>query len=297
MKSLITAIFLTFGAGLASAQHADHDMGMMDRAAPAMTDEASEAPLPTNSYPAVTPEAALLGPEHAADTIFGSPRMAEARAQLRSELGGSPMYGVLADEVEVRVSSGRSGYYWDVQGWFGGDIEKVWIKTEGEGRFGEPTEKVELQTVWSHAMTPWFDLQAGARYDFRPDPERFYFVLGIQGLVPYVFEIDTALFLSEKGKLSARFEGTVDQLITQRLIAQPRLEINLSASDDDQIHVSSGVSSLELGFRLRYEVKREIAPYIGVHWQREFGQGADHLQSLGRNADEAMLVFGIRLFL
>src|SRR3546814_4465027 len=108
-------------------------------------------------------------------------------------------------------------YLWDAQGWYGGDINKFWFKTEGEGNFGESPEQVEVQALWSRAITPWFDFQAGIRYDFRPDPERGHLVVGLQGLVPYQFEIDAAAFLSDEGDLTARFEAEYDQRITQRL--------------------------------------------------------------------------------
>src|SRR3546814_2812086 len=102
-------------------------------------------------------------------------------------------------------------------------IDKLWVKTEGEGAFDERLEEAEVQALWSHAITPWFDVQAGARYDFRPEPERGHLVLGVQGLAPYFFEIDAAAFLSDEGDLTGRVEAEYDQLLTQKLILQPQI--------------------------------------------------------------------------
>src|SRR3546814_463397 len=188
--------------------HAGHDMGT----------KAGSAPTPPKAPP---PPAAFSGPKHAGDTLFDPSAMAGAREQLRAEQGEMRTYRVMVDQLEARIHDGRDGYLWDAQGWYGGDINKLWIKTEGEGSFGEKLEEAEVQALWSRAITPWFDFQAGLRYDFRPEPERGHLVLGLQGLVPYQFEVDAAAFVSDEGDVSARFEAEYDLLITQRLILQP----------------------------------------------------------------------------
>ena len=178
----------------------------------------------------------------------------------------------------------------------GGDFDKLWIKAEGEAEWSGPVEEAEIQALWSHAIGPWFDVQAGIRYDIRPRPGRAHLALGVQGLAPYFFELDAAAFLSEKGDLTARIEAEYDQRITQRLIAQPRVELNLSAQDVPELELGSGVTSLQAGIRLRYEVVREFAPYVGVEWKRELGDTARYTQMAGGDPDRTVFVAGLRLW-
>lgn len=266
----------------ASDPHAGHDMG-----AP------SGPPQTLSGSP---PAAALDGPVHAADTVFDPAVMAAARDQLRAEHGAMKTSRVIINRMETRIQEGQDGYRWDAQGWYGGDINRLWIKTEGQGSFGQKAEDAEMQALWSRAFTPWFDYQAGVRYDPEPHPRRGYAVLGIQGLAPYYFETDAALFLSNKGELSARFTAEYELLLTQRLILQPTLEVNLSAEEVKERGIGSGINDIELGLRLRYEIRREFAPYIGVNWERKVGQTEDIAREEGEDAEAPSFVAGIRFW-
>jgi copper resistance protein B len=201
---------------------------------------------------------------------------------------------VLIDRLETSVRGGRDGYAWDAEGWYGGDIDKLWVKTEGEGSFGENPEQAELQALFSHALDPWFNLQAGVRQDFRPGPERTHLVVGIQGLMPYWFEVDGALFLSNKGELTARFEAEYDQRLTQKLILQPRVELDLSAQQIPAIGIGSALTSAESGLRLRYEFVPEFAPYVGVAYERSFGDTADFARAAGEDVGGWNFLVGLR---
>ena len=139
------------------------------------------------------------------------------------------------------------------------------------------------------------NLQAGVRYDFEPDPSRAYGVLGFAGLAPYFFEIDANLFVSDQGDLSARLEVDYELLLTQKLVLQPVAEINVAFSEDAEVGVGSGVSDLELGLRLRYEVAREFAPYLGINWEVKFGETADMARDEGEDVDVFSLVAGVRI--
>lgn len=260
------------------------------------TPAASPAPAtPTPTPPtAPPPAAALSGPAHAADLVFGSAAMAEAREDLREEHGSIGTYKILIDQAEVKVRNGHDGYAWDGQAWYGGDINKIWLKTEGEGEFREEVEKAEVQALWSRAIDPWFDLQIGFRHDLRPGPERTHLVAGVQGLAPYWFEVDGALFLSNKGDLTARFEGEYDLRITQKLILQPRAEFELAAQDIPELGIGSGLSSAEIGARLRYEIVSEFAPYVGVEYERAFGDTADFDRARGERAGGWSFLLGLR---
>ena len=265
--------------GAAADPHAGHDMG------------AAGGPEPPVAQP---PPEALSGPAHAADAVYGSQPMAEARNALRVEHGSMRTYRLLIDQLEAQVRKGRDGYGWNAEAWYGGDINRLWLKSEGEGRFGESPEHAEVQALFSHAIDPWWNLQAGVRHDFRPDPERTHLVLGIEGLAPYRFEIDAALFLSHKGDLTARFEAEYDQRLTGKLILQPRVELDLAAQKVPEIGIGGGLSEAEAGLRLRYELAPEFAPYVGVQYQRRFGETADFSRARGDDAGGWSFMVGAR---
>ena len=288
----------------ALAQHADH--GQMDHSQ--HQDHAMEQPAdphtghhmpmsPAGSLPqSGPPPEALSGPAHAADTVFPPDEMAEARAALRPITGGATHHLISIDRLEAQIAEGEDGYVWEINAWFGGDIDKFWVKSEGEGEFGDALEEFEIQALWSHAIGPFFDLQTGIRYDVRPQPDRARAVIGVQGLAPYFFEIDAAAFLSSKGDVTARFEAEYDQRLTQRLIIQPRIEVNLSAQDIPELGIGSGVTDLEAGLRLRYEFDPQFAPYIGVEWQRQFGDTAAFTRAAGGDADRIAALLGLRFW-
>ena len=199
------------------------------------------------------------------------------------------------DRVEYRAREGSDGYLFDVQGYYGGDLDKLWFKSEGEGSFGEDIEDVEVQALYSRAIGPFFDLQAGVRQDFAP-MDRTYAVVGVQGLAPYLFEIDAAAFLSDRGDLTARMEVELDQRITQRLILQPRAEVNLAAQDVPELGIGAGLDSAEIGLRLRYEITREFAPYVGIEQEWKVGQSATYARADSEDPSVTNFVLGVRFW-
>jgi len=200
---------------------------------------------------------------------------------------------IQADRFEYAESP--DAFVWDAQGWIGGDYNKAWVKAEGEYEDGSASEN-ELQLLFSRAWTPFFDWQAGIRYDIDPVPSRAHAVLGIQGLAPQWFEIDAALFLSEDGDLTARLEAEYDLLLTQRLVLQPRIEFELSASDIPELGLGRGLTESEFGLRLRYEFHRKFAPYLGVNWTNLHGTTADAAVAAGEADDDVSVLVGIRLW-
>ncbi|WP_426026067.1 copper resistance protein B [Brevundimonas sp. TSRC1-1] len=276
----------------AADPHAGHDMSTMSMGPP---DAPTSADNPGRPPEDPLPAAALSSPIHAADLVFGADAMAAARQTLVRENGDVRTTAVIIDRLEAGFGDDGESYLWDVQGWTGGDINRFWWKSEGEGDFGGGLEQAELQALYSRAVTPFWDLQAGVRQDFRPDGEdTTHLVLGLQGLAPYWWEIDAAAFLSTEGDLTARVEAEYDQRITQRLILQPRLEIDASASDIPELEIGSGLSSIEAGLRLRYEFRKEFAPYVGVEWSRAFGDTADYIEARGGEADDVRFVIGLK---
>ncbi|MFN3388579.1 MAG: copper resistance protein B, partial [Allosphingosinicella sp.] len=240
------------------------------------------------------PAAALAGPRHAADLVWSPAAMARARERSRAEHGDIETSKVLLDRLEAKVRDGPDGYAWDAQAWHGGDVDKVWLKSEGEGAFGEGLEAGEVQALWSRAIDPWFDVQAGIRHDFGPGPQRAYLVAGVQGLAPYWFEIDAAAFVSEKGDVSARFEAEYDLLITQKLRLQPVVELDFALQDVPELGIGAGLSTAEAGLRLRYEIVPEFAPYVGIEYERAFGGTAAFRRAAGEEAGGWSLLAGLR---
>jgi copper resistance protein B len=220
--------------------------------------------------------------------------MDAARAQLRREHGGAQVASLRLNLAEYQVRSRRDGFRWDGEGWFGGDIHRLVVKTEGELAVGDEVDQAESQIVYSRAISPYFDLQAGAQYDFAPHPARWYGTLGFEGLAPYWFELDGALLLSERADVFGQLEGYYDQLIAQHLILQPRAELRVSAQDVLEHQIGAGLSEFELGLRLRYEISRELAPYIGVSWQRKTGDTAKFARRNGDRESSTSLVLGVR---
>lgn len=230
-----------------------------------------------------------------ADEHWDPDGMAKARAAERKSHGASKVLFLQSDRFEYQTGKGSAHLLWDVQGWYGGDRHKLWVKSEGEYEFDEDKiEEAEVQALWSYALSPFFDLQTGIRHNFAPGRDRTFGVIGIQGLAPYWFEIDAAAFVSGDGDISARLEAEYEILLTQRLILQPRTELNFALQDVPENEVGSGLSSAEIGARLRYEIKREFAPYIGVDWISSFGETADLIEADGSDRRRTVFVVGIR---
>ena len=241
------------------------------------------------------PAAARSAPAHAADLLFDPAVMAAARKQLLAENGDIRSTAVLIDSLEAGFGDGADTYSWSGQGWTGGDINRFWWKTEGEGEIDGKLHEVEVQALYSRAIAPFWDVQAGVRQDFRPNGEdATHLTVGVQGVAPYWFEMGAAAFLSTEGDLTARVEAEYDQRITQKWILQPAIEMALSASDIPELEIGSGLTSVTAGLRLRYEIRKEFAPYVGVEWSRSLGETADHARARGQDPEDTRLVVGVK---
>ena len=268
-----------------------HDMSAM----PGMTMPANpDAEAAGTNLPAGTAPPPPLPTDHAADTAYGAQAMAMGRHHLETFHGGQKIGQLAFNLAEYPVRKGRDGFEWNGQAWYGGDIDRLWVKSEGDGTFGRSVERAEVQALYSHAIGPYFNLQGGLRYDFKPNPSRVYATVGVEGLAPSFFEVEGALFLSNKGELLARAEGYYDQRITQRLILQPRAELSFAAQSSRETGIGSGLSDAELGLRLRYDIRREFAPYVGVQYSRAFGATRRFLRDAGEGPGGWEFVTGIR---
>ena len=256
-------------------------------AGPKSTGAGGTALLPGNAPAPAAPEPSY------ADRVWGREAMMSARSDLRSEHGGGTFNQIMIDIAELQIRNGREGYRWEGEGWFGGDINRLVVKTEGEGSFGEAIEDAEVQALYSRAIGPYFNLQAGVRHDIE-SKSRTYAAFGIEGLAPYWFEVEAHAFLSTKGDVLGRLAASYDQRITQRLILQPRVEFNLAAQDVRESGIGAGVSDAEIDLRLRYEIAREFAPYIGISHSSKLGRTADFARAAGEDPSTTSFVLGIR---
>ena len=290
--------------------HADHDMPNMpgmDMSQPGNAHEGHEQLQAPNADAATTAPSGTdlpagdappppIAHDRSADRFHGAASMAEAEDRLMGSHGGMTYHQVMFNLAEYQARKGREGYRWVGEGWFGGDINRLVVKSEGEGSFRENIEAAELQTLYSRAIDPYWNLQIGVRQDLGAGPDRTYAVVGVEGLAPYWFETEAALFLSNKGDLLGRIEGYYDQRITQRLVLQPRAELTFAAQDIPESRIGSGLSAAELGLRLRYELRREFAPYVGLSWERRIGDTARFARLAGDDVETTSFVAGIRFW-
>ena len=211
------------------------------------------------------------------------------------------IYLLLFDQLEYRAHDGSSTFHWDVQGWIGGDYNRIWLKTEGEQRLSnDHGGEAEVQLLYSRLISPYFDFQAGLRHDevygAGPQEARSFAVISVQGLGLYWFELEFAAFVSEDGDLSARLTGEYDFLITQRLVLQPRLETEIGVQEVEEFGVGQGLNGIELGLRLRYEILRELAPYVGISWATKLGETADLARREGDDVESFSVLLGVRMW-
>ncbi|MCB2098458.1 MAG: copper resistance protein B [Parvularculaceae bacterium] len=232
-----------------------------------------------------------------AQEVINPEETAMVRAHMIKHHGGAALTYVEGERFEYQSNEGDPVFLWDAQGFYGGDVNKFWVKTEGEYDFSASEfEEAEVQALYSRAVGSFWDLQAGVRHDFAPFEDRTYGVVGVQGLAPYLFEIDAAAFISGHGDVTARLEAEYELLLTQRLILQPRAELNFAFQDIPELETGAGLSTAEAGLRLRYEIRREFAPYVGVSWTRSLGDTADYVRAAGDDAGSTSFVAGVRFW-
>ena len=213
----------------------------------------------------------------------------------------APYSYALFDLLEYQRGGSVNALRWDFLSWRGGDRNRFWFKSEGALNFESPLGgAVDIQALYGKLITPFFDFQIGARVEQRYEqgarPTRVFAVVGLQGLAPGRFEIEPALFLSNKGKVSGRFTASANLLQTQRLILQPRFETEFAAQRDDGFGVERGISDVEVGLRLRYEIRREFAPYVGVSYRQSLGATRSRAIREGDGANELQIVVGVRMW-
>ncbi|VVE27657.1 copper resistance protein B [Pandoraea terrigena] len=202
-------------------------------------------------------------------------------------------YLVLFDKLEWQHTGGGNALNWEGTAWVGGDIDRLWIRSEGK-RTGQGLEAAEVQALWGHAISPWWDVVGGVRHDFKPGRSQTWAAFGLQGLALYNFEAEATAYVGQAGQTAARLEAKYELLITNRLVLQPTAEINIYGKNDASRGIGAGLSSTSLGLRLRYELDRQFAPYIGVNWDRSYGNTARFAEQEGQRRSEVSFVAGVR---
>jgi copper resistance protein B len=198
-------------------------------------------------------------------------------------------------EFELRDVRGDAAFYWDAEAWAGKDLDKLWLKTEG-AREGDDFPEAEVQLLYSRAVTAFWDLQAGWRRELGGGPDRDWAAIALRGTAPGFLDVDASLFLGTAGRVALHLRAAYDLLLTQRLIVAPSLELDVHARDDERRAIGSGIPRLVAGIRLRYEIRREFAPYIGISWMQHFGETADLVRRRGEPADDLQAVAGVRFW-
>lgn len=231
-----------------------------------------------------------------ADTYYGTEQMTAARKALFQSTSTSNGHMIMFEQFEWRQMDGHDAIAWDAKAWFGGDLDRLMIRSEGEAEIDGALEKAEVRALWSHAIGPYFNLEIGIRQDIRPMPSRTHATVGVDGMLPYWIEFEGAVFLSGKGDLTARAELSHDMRLTQTLILQPSAELNFSAQDVPELGIGSGLTDLELGLRLRYAPTPAFGPYLGVNWERQFGDTARFSRATGSSPSVTSFVAGVRFW-
>lgn len=282
------------------ADHADHAArghAMPDHAEMHHPATAPAAPTQSGTACSCADAAATALPREPIPSITDADRAA-AFPVLRAHTmqhGPSRVGYLLLDRLEGWDADRGSGQAWEASAWYGGDIQRLWLRSEGE-RSGGHTEAADLEALYGRAVSPWWDVLIGVQHATAPGEARTSAAFGVQGMAPYKFEVAATLYVGEDGDASARLQGEYDVLLTNRWILQPRLEADLAFADDRARGIGSGLSTLEAGLRLRYEIGRRFAPYLGVVHERAFGATADYRRDAAEPARDTRVVAGVRVW-
>ncbi len=203
---------------------------------------------------------------------------------------------VMIDQMEVRSTDGPNPFVLEADAWIGKDLNKAWFKFNGE-RVDGNWEALDVEARYSRAIDTYWDLQIGLRHDARPSNEtRDWLAVGIRGLAPYFFDIDSAVYVNKDGRVGLNFQAKYEMLFTQKLILTPEIVADFFSKSDKALDSGSGLARTEMGLRLRYEIRREFAPYIGVNWEKSYGQTADLRKAAGEKTDDVQFVAGVRIW-
>ncbi|MFT4257941.1 MAG: copper resistance protein B [Pseudoxanthomonas sp.] len=298
----------------ASTQHTHTSHNVTPQATPSCTPEHAAMGHCTPSIPAPLEQDDDCPPEHAAmghctprkaslreprepiPVLTDADRAAAFPPLKHAHSHGSGIHSLmLFNRLEAWDANPGNGQAWEGSAWIGGDVQRLWLRSEGDREHGR-TSSANLEALYGRSLDAWWDVVAGVRHDFRPADSRTWAALGVRGIAPYRFEVGVTGYLGESGHTAASVEIEYDVLFTNRLILQPLLEARLNGKDDPLRHAGYGLSGIEAGLRLRYEINRRFAPYIGVAHERSFGKTADYLRNDGEATRETRWLAGVRVW-
>ena len=202
---------------------------------------------------------------------------------------------LIVDRLESITTSTDSAMTYDMQAWYGATYDRALIRAESDVRGGN-SQNARNELLWSHAISAFWDSHLGVRYDSGAKLNRSWLALGVQGFAPYWLYVEATAYLNEQGRTAFRLELEYDLLLTQRLVLQPRIEMNIYGKNDPVHAIGEGLSTLEAGVRMRYEVSREFAPYLGFDWDGSFGNTASYAKHHSNNTQANNFVAGIHFW-
>ena len=297
----------------ALAQHdaQAHDHAHADHAAPAPPATPPGEPADAHAGHGLSPAAGQSAPapaqpaaQAASPAPFPPPTAEEMAAafpdlhgmRMQDHMDDDPVLATLrVDRLEWQDTGDASGLSWELQGWAGDLENRVWLRSEGARRDGGTTHG-DVELLWGRPTGPWWDALVGIRHDLGHGPSRDWIAVGVQGLAPYKFEVSATGYVGREGRLAATLEAEYELLLTNRLVLQPRAELNAYTKDDPARATGRGISDASLGLRLRYEFHRQFAPYVGYQWERSFGRTAEFAHAAGESRGEQAWVAGFRFW-
>lgn len=327
-NKIMVSAALALSVALAAEQHAiaANDMPDMDHSSMPGMDHGSTAPAPANSdgmsdmdhskmnHNAPAQADDMQGMDHSGGEEMKGMSMqggaAPAEARDPHDYSGGYDFGMLPrhhtgdvayrsvikmDRLENVQTRDNAFAEYDLQAWLGKDYDRLTLKAEGEVDEGDLHE-ARTELLWGHALATFWDAQLGLRYDSGLAPDQKWLALGVQGLAPYWFEVDATAYIGERGHSALNLEAEYELLLTQKLVLQPRLAATLYGRRDAARELGGGLSDLSGGLRLRYEIRREFAPYLGVEWNGKFGGTADYARAAGERRSETRIVAGVRFW-
>jgi copper resistance protein B len=205
----------------------------------------------------------------------------------------------LLDQLEIAPHRDGTQVNLDATGWVGGDVNRLWIRGEGDLETERSSGALQAEAFYGRLFSPYWDALVGLRVDRQwgeGTHARAHLALGLEGVAPYWFELEPTLYVSQDGDVSGQLEAEYELLVTQRLVLQPRLEVQVAVQEVPEFGVGSGLTDLELGARLRYEIRRELAPYVGIAWHRRVGETADLARAVGADVSNVSVVAGVRIW-
>lgn len=273
-----------------------------------VTSNASESSMPGMDHRAMSGMNMGANPEMRMGPMQGGSPPPDARdpdayaeGHVRHDMRGMEMaddasFGhVIINDLEYVKTDDATSQRINAEAWYGGDVNKAWFKVEGDRSDGR-WDSSSSELLWDRVFATFWSTQLGLRHDTGPVNTRNWLAVGVRGLAPYWFETEAAVYLDEEGRLASRVEVSYELLLTRRLILQPSLEANIYSRNDEAYHEGAGFANLDLGLRLRYEIRRQFAPYIGIQWTNRFGQTADYARLAGEDPHETEYVVGVRLW-